>query len=89
MQRAERRNITVSSERVSDAFDRAENVSKFIEKCVVYYLDEQEQEYATVDDLEATKEELKYDMQILNKNFLATKEVLEQVAIYMNGGSVE
>lgn len=74
--RAERRNITVSSVRVTEALDRAENVSKYIENAVLYYLDEHEKEYATVEELQETNKKLKE----INSNYLKTMELLGQIS---------
>lgn len=74
--RAERRNITVSSIRVTEALDRAENVSKYIENAVLYYLDEHEKEYATVEELQ----ELFQKIEVLNENYYKTMEILSQIS---------
>lgn len=87
--RATRRNITISDSTIDDYLDtKVSNVSGFIQEALRFYIEEQDKQYATTEELEATKEELKKDIQILNKNFLSTKAVLDQVAKYMSGGSI-
>lgn len=71
-----RRNISVTNDRVDMALKRAENMSKFIEKCILYYLDNTENEYATVEDLE----ELRGDLKILNRNYEQVKVILEEIS---------
>lgn len=81
--KAERRNITITNEKVSVTLDRSENASKFIEKCILYYLEEHEKEYATLDDLEDVRNEV----DILNKNYLQQKDILSKLVdcIVKNG----
>lgn len=73
--KAERRNFTITNELVSITLDRAENASKFIEKCILYYLEEHEKEYVTVEELE----EVKKDIEIINKNYMQTKDALNKL----------
>lgn len=67
--RSTRRNISITNEEVEMAIERSENASKFIEKCILYYLEQNEQEYVT-------KEEFK----ILNQNFIQQKVILDEIA---------
>lgn len=73
--KAERRNITVTNETVSVTLDRAENASKFIEKCILYYIEENEKEYALLEDLN----QLEDKVEILNKNYLQTRDTLNKL----------
>lgn len=66
--RAERRNITVTNKVVSDELNKSENASKFIEKCILYYLEEQQKDYVTQDDF-----------QILNRNYLEMRDILNEL----------
>lgn len=67
--RSTRRNISITNEEVEMAIERSENASKFIERCILYYLEQNEQEYVT-------KEEFK----ILNQNFIQQKVILDEIA---------
>lgn len=85
--RAERRNISITNEKVSEFLDRQQNVSKFIENLIIEHIEDKQIEFATKGELEAIREEIERDIQILNKNFSNTKSVLEQVAKYISGGN--
>lgn len=73
--RATRRNISITSEVVDKALDNAENISKFVEKAILYYLEETEKEYATVADLEQLRGEFK----IINQNYTQVKVILDDM----------
>ncbi|MDA3732097.1 hypothetical protein PBV87_11445 [Niameybacter massiliensis] len=73
--KAERRNITITNETVSITLDRAENASKFIEKCILFYIEENEKEYALLEDLN----QLEDKVEVLNKNYLQTKDTLNKL----------
>ena len=78
--RAVRRNITTTNERVDEALEQAENTSKFIEKCVLYYLDAVEKEYVTKEELEDIINGHTRKVEILNKNYLQVVGILEDLS---------
>lgn len=78
--RAVRRNITITNEEVDTALERADNTSKFIEKCVLYYLDAEQKEYVTKDELEEFLAGSTRKIEILNKNYLQVVGILETMS---------
>lgn len=81
------KHIYIKNRLVLEELKAAENASKYIEKAILYYREQMKSEYATVKDLEGVRR----DIQILNQNYIASKEVLEEVAKYMRsrGGEYE
>ena len=72
-----RRNISITNRRVNDAFDEVGkgNVSRFIEKCVLFYIEESKKEYITEDQVklimfEYLKEIPIYSGDMTNKNYV-------------------
>lgn len=65
--RTTRRNISITNEAVDLALDRSENASKFVEKAILYYLEEHEKHYATIEDLEETNRRVEILKEALNK----------------------
>lgn len=66
--RSERRNISVTNEIVSNALDSSDNVSKYIERAILYYIENTNEEYAT-----------KQDFEILNQNYLEMRDILKEI----------
>lgn len=75
MQRAERRNISVTNDEVSKALDQSDNASKYIERAILYYLEHSKQDQNTLEELE----EVKKQIEILNKNYLKQKDTLSKL----------
>lgn len=73
---AYRHNISITDTDVEETLLKSQNMSKFVEQCIRFYIQEHETEYSTKEDLE----EVKRDIQILNQNYTATKEVLAKIA---------
>lgn len=77
MKRATRRNITITDEVVDDYLDqKVSNVSAFIQDALRAYILERETEYATADEVA----EIKKEVEILNENYLQTKDVLVKIS---------
>lgn len=75
MKRAERRNISVTNEEVSKALDTSDNASKYIERAILYYLEHSKQDQETLKQLE----EVKTQVEVLNKNYLQQKELINKL----------
>lgn len=75
MKRAERRNISVTNDEVSKALDTSDNASKYIERAILYYLEHSKQDQATLEEIE----EIKKKVEILNRNYLQTKDTLNKL----------
>lgn len=77
MKRATRRNITITDEAIDDYLDqKVSNVSAFIQDALRSYILVQETEYATVEQFY----EIKKEVEILNDNYLQTKDVLTKIS---------
>lgn len=77
MKRATRRNITITDEAIDDYLDqKVSNVSAFIQDALRSYILVQETEYATSKEVA----EIKKEVEILNDNYLQTKDVLMKIS---------
>lgn len=77
MNRASRRNISITDEFLDNYLDtQVSNVSAFIQDALRAYIKEQDVSYAKEEDLE----ELKREVEILNENYLQTKDVLVKIS---------
>lgn len=68
-----RRNIYISSETVDMELDRADNASKYIERAILFYLEETKKDYIE-------REEFEEEFEILNQNFIQQKVILDEIA---------
>lgn len=86
--RAERRNISITNESVSQFLDTRENVSKFLENLVLDYMEEEKKRYAEQDQvsqLEDRVEILQKDFEIMNENYKQERALLSQLMKIVGG----
>lgn len=68
-----RRNIYISNETVDIELDRSDNASKYIERAILFYLEETKKDYIE-------REEFEEEFKILNQNFIQQKVILDEIA---------
>ena len=76
MARASRRNICITSEFLDEYLDtKVSNVSAFLQEAALFYLEEKDNVYAKKSQIE----DLDRKVEILNKNYLQTKDSLDKL----------
>lgn len=77
-----KRHISITNDRVLEAFDNAtrdNKGSRLVEEAILFYLDFKEERYVTVGYVEEMATECKKEINICNKNYLQLKIVLEDL----------
>lgn len=73
---ATRRNICITNEELDNYLEtKCPNISAFMQEAALFYLQEKDNVYAKKSDLE----EVKRDIEILNKNYLQQKDALNKL----------
>ena len=70
-----RRNIYINNDYLDNYLETCPNVSNFFQEAALFYLQEKDNVYAKKSDLE----EVKREVEILNKNYLQQKDALNKL----------
>lgn len=68
-----RKQISVTNEKILQAMEQSDNASKLIERAILFYLEETKKDYIE-------REEFAQEFEILNKNFIQQKVILDEIA---------
>lgn len=77
--RAERKNITVTNETVWDTLIQSDNASKYIERCVLFYLEATEKGYVTQEDFNVAIETQDKKIQKIIQNYTQLVGILDEL----------
>lgn len=70
-----RHNISITDKEIEEALLKEQNMSKFVEQCIRFYLEQHTKSYAELDDIN----QLDHKVEILNRNYLEVKDILNEI----------